>query len=67
MQALSDGQAIDAVVIEQAAAAVHAAWIDQHPHPENLKDLQPYAELPESEKEKDRVIVRRAMTEIGTI
>jgi len=57
-----------ALDMERLASEVHDAWIDRNQswakadQPELLK---PYADLPEAEKEKDRVFVKRTMKEMG--
>ena len=56
------GNAVDDAFIEYAAANVHIAWMERNREwaPANL--LMPYAELSEEEKEKDRRIVREAVS-----
>lgn len=61
LAAAQSGRAIDATFVEEAAATAHAKWVERNGSwaAESLK--VPYAELPETEKEKDRIFVRRAV------
>lgn len=61
LMAVDDGRTFDDAFVEDAAAIVHAKWVERNGSwaAEELK--KPYAELPEDEKEKDRVFVRRAI------
>ena len=60
LQAVAAGTELSDSFIEAAAAPTHAKWVERNDWAsEELK--RPYAELPETEKEKDRVFVRRAI------
>lgn len=52
--------------IDQLAAIVHEQWLERNGSwaAEELK--KPYAELPEAEKEKDRIVVRVAQNALAT-
>jgi hypothetical protein len=52
--------------LERAAEAVHDAWIERNRAWAPAEQCVPYAELPENEKEKNRVIVRRALEHFST-
>lgn len=60
-QAAKNGRPLDDAFIEEASAQVHDKWLERNGEwaPEELK--KPFAELPEKEKEKDRVQVRKAI------
>ena len=47
--------------INKAADAQHVAWIERNRETADPSLLVPYDELPEDEKEKDRLIVREAI------
>ena len=67
VETLEDGLAISDEVIERAANAVHVAWLERHPHPNNPLDLRPYSDLDDTEKGKDRQFVRMVIEELTSV
>lgn len=61
LAAIAASRTLDDAFIEDASAIVHAKWVERNGSwaAEELK--KPYADLPEGEKEKDRIFVRRAV------
>ena len=61
LKAVKEGLSLDNAFVEKIADALHVGWVQRNGSwaAEELK--KPYAELPESEKEKDRYFVRRAI------
>ncbi len=59
------GEPIDDAFIERVADALHAAWIERNRSWAPAELLLPYAELPEVEKEKDRLFVRQGLAVLG--
>lgn len=56
------GQSLNSVnFIEKASAEIHAKWLDRNGWQATDVQKKPYAELPEDEKEKDRVQLRKAI------
>ena len=60
-QAMANGQLLDHNLVELVSASLHELWVRRHADwaPEDLK--KSYAELPEHEKEKDRLFARQAI------
>ena len=56
----------DAEFLESAAAEVHTAWVLRNPWAKDELKVS-YAELPEEEKAKDRVGMRRAIEAYGNL
>jgi hypothetical protein len=70
---LAAGQAAERAVkkfphdIEKAAEYIHIKWMNRNPKADyNAAQHVPYDELPEDEKEKDRVHVRTMMNLLGS-
>jgi hypothetical protein len=61
LSAVESNRELDDTFIEETAAISHSKWVERNGSwaAEELK--RPYAELPEAEKEKDRIFVRRAI------
>jgi len=59
--AISEGKALDEDFIEATSDILHAKWLERNA--EYAKEYQklPYAELSEEEKDKDRLIIRKAI------
>jgi len=51
--------------VEAVAEAVHVAWLERNGEWAEEVQKRPYADLPEDEKEKDRVVAREAITALG--
>jgi hypothetical protein len=60
-KAEASGTALDDDFIEAASATQHVAWLERNGSWAPVEQKLPYSELPESEKEKDRVVVRTAL------
>jgi hypothetical protein len=58
---LAKGGALDAAFIEKASAEVHRKWIERNGSWCDPALLVPYAELPEVERERDRLWIKIAM------
>lgn len=66
LQAVENGQVLEAAFVEKAGAAVHDKWLERNswvkdPVHGNPAQAVPYGELSEEEKEKDRKQVRKAI------
>lgn len=66
LAALKQGRALDGSFVEEASATQHERWLERNawvcdPINGNPALAKPYAELAEDEREKDRVVVRRAI------
>ena len=57
----------DDAFIERTSDALHAAWIDRNRSWAPPEQLLPYAELPEGEKNKDRVFVVNALETVKRV
>lgn len=66
LTAVAEGHALDEAFVEEASAKVHVAWLERNG--DYATDVQklPYSELPEDEKERDRVFVRAAIEALGS-
>ena len=62
LAAQSRGEPLDEAFIERVADALHAAWVDRNRSWAAAELLLPYAELPEVEKEKDRLFVKQGLS-----
>lgn len=60
-KAESSGILLDDSFVESASNAQHEAWLSRNGSWAPAEQKLPYSELPESEKEKDRVVVRTAL------
>jgi len=60
-QAIKNGLPLDESFIEKTAEAVHAGWLKRNQRWADEESKKPYGELSESEKEKDRAFVLRAI------
>lgn len=55
---VASGQPLDAARIEDLAAVVHLAWLARNGDRAPPQQQRPYADLDESDKERDRLVVR---------
>lgn len=60
-KAIENGQELNADLIEQASEVIHIKWLERNGSWAPVEQNKPYAELSEEEKEKDRVIIKRAI------
>jgi hypothetical protein len=56
---------LEEAFVEEAAAAVHDGWLVRNSRQAQEHQSLPYADLCESEKEKDRYFVRAAIAVCG--
>src|SRR3989338_6890359 len=63
--ALEQGRVMDSLFIEEVSAICHEKWIERNALWASAEQKRSYFELPESEKEKDRLFVRRAMVAVA--
>jgi hypothetical protein len=61
MNAVAAGRSLDAVFVEDASVVQHVNWMRVNGEWADPGLMVDYGELPEDEKEKDRVIVRKAV------
>lgn len=59
--ALRAGRQIDDAFIEEASSALHDKWLERNGRYAPPEQNKPYSELTKEEKEKDRVIIRKAI------
>lgn len=60
---ISNKKTPDNKFIEESSAAIHAEWLKRNAWAKGNKDVDlPYAKLSEVEKEKDRVVIREAVS-----
>jgi hypothetical protein len=59
--ALQSGRVLDAVFIEEVSKELHDKWLERNAHRAGEVQMRAYADMPESEKEKDRCFVRAAL------
>jgi hypothetical protein len=55
------GRPPDEAFIEEVSNELHDAWLKRNGHRAGEIQLRPYADMPESEKEKDRCFIRAAL------
>lgn len=55
------GKNLDDAFVDSASAVIHEKWLERNGSWAPAEQNKPYAELSEEEKEKDRVIVRKAI------
>lgn len=67
LKAASNNRSFDAAFIEEAAAVVHAKWVERNGSWAAAELKVPYVDLSEGEKEKDRIFVRRAIESFRSI
>jgi len=60
-KAIENGQELNEDFVEQASEVIHAKWLERNGSWAPAEQNKPYAELSEEEKEKDRVIIRKAV------
>lgn len=60
-RAIRRGENLDENFVEKASSSIHDAWLSRNGSWAPPEQNRPYGELSEDEKEKDRVIVRRAI------
>jgi len=60
-KAIENGQELNDGFIEQASDIIHVKWLERNGSWAPAEQNKPYAELSEEEKEKDRVIIRKAV------
>lgn len=59
--AMREGRQLDDAFIEEASSALHDKWLERNGSSMSPDQNKPYSELAEEEKEKDRVIIRKAI------
>ena len=59
--AIRDGRELDDAFIEEASSTLHDKWLERNGSWAPPEQNKPYADLTEEEKEKDRVIIRKAI------
>ncbi len=67
LKAVSNGQMLGDDFIEKASAVVHMSWLERNSSWAAPELKVPYGDLPEGEKEKDRLFVRRAIESFRSI
>ncbi|MBU3964994.1 hypothetical protein KKG29_02385 [Patescibacteria group bacterium] len=60
-KAIESGVPLDESFIEAASSTIHDKWLERNGSWSPPEQNKPYAELSEEEKEKDRVIIRKAV------
>jgi hypothetical protein len=55
------GKSLDETFVEKASAVMHEKWLERNGSWAPAEQNKPYAELSDGEKEKDRVIIRKAI------
>ncbi len=60
-KAIEAGTPLDESFIETASSTLHDKWLERNGSWAPAEQNKPYAELSEEEKEKDRVIIRKAI------
>lgn len=60
-KALQEKRELDEKFIEDASSVLHVKWLERNGSWAPPEQNKPYAELSEEEKEKDRVIIRKAI------
>src|SRR3989338_1021380 len=60
-KAMTAGRQLDGSFIEAASSTLHDRWLERNGSLAPAEQNKPYAELSEEEKEKDRVIIRKAV------
>jgi len=63
LKAAKEGRGLDERFIEEASSVVHDKWLERNGAWADANLKNPYAQLPEGEKEKDRAQVRLAVKE----
>gem|GEM_PF-4546593 len=58
LTAYATGRTLDELFIEETASHIHEAWLQRNAERAAPEERCPYAELSDSEKEKDHVFVR---------
>lgn len=58
---IKNGQELDDEFVESASSIIHEKWLGRNASWAPAEQNKPYAELSDEEKEKDRVIVRKAI------
>lgn len=61
LASVASGHPLDTARIEVLAEAVHAAWLVRNGGWAPPQQRRPYADLDESDKERDRLVVRRTI------
>ena len=60
-KASAEGRDLDKKFVEEASSVLHDKWLERNGGWASEEQKKPYAELSEEEKEKDRVIIRKAI------
>ena len=60
-KAVEAGTPLDESFVEAASSTLHDKWLERNGSWAPAEQNKPYAELSEEEKEKDRVIIRKAV------
>ncbi|HNZ86719.1 MAG TPA: hypothetical protein PLD95_03835 [bacterium] len=60
-EAINNNQELDDNFIENASDVMHEKWLERNGSWAPAEQNKPYAELSEEEKEKDRVIIKKAI------
>ena len=60
-KALEGNRELNESFLEDASAVLHDKWLERNRDWASIEQSVPYGELSEEEKEKDRVIIRRAI------
>lgn len=60
-KAVFNKKELDGAFVESASEAMHVKWLERNGSWAPPEQKLPYAELSEDEKEKDRVIIRKAL------
>ncbi|TAN58365.1 hypothetical protein EPN15_01385 [Patescibacteria group bacterium] len=59
--AIRDGRELDNAFIKEVSSTLHDKWLERNGRWAPPEQNKPYAELTDEEKEKDRVIIRKAI------
>lgn len=60
-KAIEAGMPLDESFIEAASSTLHDKWLERNGNRAPSEQKKPYSELSEEEKEKDRVIIKKAV------
>lgn len=64
-EAINAGTPLDELFIEAASSALHEKWLERNSSFATQDQKKSFDELPEREKEKDRIIIRKAIKACG--